>query len=68
MDGLPTYYELILLVASITFLFCYVIAIIVQSLIERGQSLLGRIVVALVVGFFASAGSVLLMYFVFRNA
>ena len=67
MDGPFSYSDLILLVATITFLFCYVIAIIIQSLKAREQLILGRIVVALFVGFFASVSSVLAIYFVFRN-
>ena len=67
MDAFPSYNDLILLIATITFLFCYVVAIIVQGLVTRGQLILGRIVVALFVGFFASSISVLVIYFVFRN-
>jgi len=67
MDNFPSYNELILLVATMTFLFCYVIATIVQSSFSRGQLILGRIVVALFVGFFASVMSVLAIYFVFKN-
>jgi len=67
VDAFPSYADLILLVATITFLFCYVTAIIIQSLTAREQLILGRIVVALFVGFFASVMSVLAIYFVFRN-
>jgi len=67
MDALPSYNGLILFLATITFLFCYVVAIIVQSLVSRDQLILGRIVVALFVGFFASSMSVFVIYFVFRN-
>jgi len=67
MDSPFSYSALILLIATITFLFCYVTAIIVQSLNAREQLILGRIVVALFVGFFASVMSVLVVYFVFRN-
>jgi|GEM_PF-4029245 len=47
MDSPFSYSDLILLVATITFLFCYVIAIIVQSLVSREQLMLERIIVAL---------------------
>jgi len=67
MDSPFSYSDLILLVATITFLFCYVIAIIVQSLVSREQLMLERIIVALFVGFFSSVMSILVIYFVFRN-
>jgi len=67
MDSPFSYSDLILLVATITFLFCYVIAIIVQSLVSREQLMLERIIVALFVGFFSSVMSILVRYFVFRN-
>ena len=67
MDAFPSYNDLILLLATITFLFFYVVAIIVQSLEAREQLIVRRIVVALFVGFFASSMSVLVIYFVFRN-